>query len=67
MKELNHPHSLLQEKEKLNRVIKECRTKKTSKYIILNRKPYLITPEGVMSYEGTSTTTYSQSQKHTKE
>ena len=79
MEKFNHPHSqnssseknssehLSHEKEKLDRAIRECQSKKTSKYIILNGKPYLITPDGVMSYEGTSTTTYSQSQKSGKE
>lgn len=64
--EENQSEYLAHEKDKLARAVKECQTKQTSKYITLNGKPYLITPDGVMCYEGSSTTAYLQSIKEKK-
>ncbi len=49
--------------EKVNKAIEDCKAKGTSTYITLKGKPYLVTPQGVMSYEGTATVAYSQSKR----
>ncbi len=50
-----------EEREKLNKAREDCQARKTSTYITLNGQTYLVTPQGVMSYEGTTTVAYSQS------
>jgi hypothetical protein len=78
MTQFNQPHSqnsfsrekksesLSREKDKLATAVKECQTQQTCKYITLNGKPYLITPEGVIAYEGSLTTAYTKSIKKKK-
>ena len=50
--------------EKVNQAIKDCKAKGTSTYITVNGKPYLVTSQGAMSYEGTITAAYSQSSQY---
>ena len=52
-----------EEVEKINRARQECKNEATSKYVNVNGKIYLVTAHGVMSYEGTGTVAYSQSQE----
>ena len=52
-----------EELDKMDKAIAECKKNKTSKYIILHGKPYLVTPNGPMLYEGTTTVAYSQSKQ----
>ncbi len=52
-----------EEIEMINRAIQECKAKGTSTYVTVNGRTYLVTPHGVMSYDGTATVAYSQSQK----
>ena len=52
-----------EEIEKVNRTIQDCKAKGTSTYITINGITYLVTPHGVMSYEGTATVAYSQSRQ----
>jgi hypothetical protein len=54
------------ELEKMEQAIEDCKKNNTSNYMIFNGKPYLITPDGAMLYEGTTTVAYSQS-KHSGE
>ena len=58
------PEYLREEIEKVNRAIDDCKARGTSTYITVNGKTYLVTPHGVMSYEGTITVAYSQSQQY---
>ena len=60
---LTRPEYRKEEIEKLNRTIQDCKARGTNTYITLNGKPYLVTPQGVMSYEGTATVAYSQSKR----
>ncbi len=53
-----------EEVEKINRARQECSNEATSKYVNVNGKIYLVTAHGVMSYEGTATVAYSQSQQY---
>ena len=53
--------------EKANQAFQQCRANKTSTYISLNGKPYLVTPHGILSYEGTTTVVYSESQQYCEE
>ena len=53
-----------EEIEKVKRAIQDCKAKETSTYITVNGKIYLVTPHGVMSYEGTTTVAYSQSKQY---
>ncbi len=53
-----------EEVEKINRARQECKNEATSKYVNVNGKIYLVTSHGVMSYEGTATVAYSQSQQY---
>ena len=46
--------------EKVNQAIKDCQAKGTNTYVTVNGKPYLVTPQGAMSYEGTTTAAYLQ-------
>lgn len=55
------PEYRREEIEKVNRAIQDCKAKGTSTYINVNGKTYLVTAQGVMSYEGTATVAYSQS------
>lgn len=61
--ELKNSGYSTEELEKMEQAIKDCQKNKTSKYMIVKGKPYLITPNGVMLYEGTTTVVYSQSQQ----
>ena len=58
------PEYRREEIEKVNRVIEDCKARGTSTYITVNGKTYLVTPHGVISYEGTTTVAYSQSQQY---
>lgn len=49
--------------EKVNQAIEYCKAKGTSTYVTVNGKPYLVTSEGAMPYEGTATAVYSQSRQ----
>ncbi len=53
-----------EEIEKMNRAIHDCKAKGTSTYITINGITYLVTAQGVMSYEGTATVAYSQSRQY---
>ena len=64
--ESENPGYSAKEVEKMEQTIKDCKKNKTSKYIIFNGRPYLVTPDGPMLYEGTTTVAYSQS-KHSGE
>ncbi len=57
------PEYRREEIEMVNRAIQECKAKGTSSYMTVNGRTYLVTPYGVMSYEGTATVAYSQSKK----
>lgn len=50
--------------EKVNKAIEYCKAKGTSTYVTVNGKPYLVTSQGAMPYEGTGTAVYSQSRQH---
>ena len=50
--------------EKVNKAIEDCKAKGISTYITVNGKPYLVTSEGAMSYEGTTTGAYLQSRQY---
>lgn len=50
-----------EELERVNRAIQDCKEKGTSTYITVKGNTYLVTPHGLMSYEGTATVAYSQS------
>lgn len=52
-----------EELEKVKKAIQDCKAKGTSTYISVNGKTYLVTCDGVMSYEGTATVAYSQSKQ----
>ncbi|VEP15643.1 hypothetical protein H1P_3550006 [Hyella patelloides LEGE 07179] len=65
--ELASSEYLTKEIEKMNRAIKDCQAKDTSTYVTLDGKPYLVTPYGAMSYEGTTTVAYSQSKQYREE
>ncbi len=59
---MSAPQSAINDsREKVNRAIQDCKAKETSRYITFKGKPYLVTPHGAMSYEGTATVAYSQS------
>lgn len=58
------PEYRQEEIEKVNRVLERCKAKGTSTYLTVKGKTYLITPKGVMSYEGTTTVAYSQSRQY---
>ncbi len=58
------PEYRKEEIEKVNRALESCKAKGTSTYLTVKGKTYLITPNGVMSYEGTTTVAYSQSKQY---
>ena len=50
--------------ENVHKAIEECKARGTSRYVTVNGKPYLVTAQGAMSYEGTTTAAYSQSRQY---
>ncbi len=57
------PEYRREEIEMVNKAIQDCKAKGISTYITVNGITYLVTPHGVMSYEGTATVAYSQSKQ----
>jgi len=52
--------------EKVNQAIKDCKARGISSYIMLEGKPYLVTSDGIMLYEGSTTVAYSESEQYRK-
>ena len=65
-KQISQPQQLttVESIEKVKKAIDYCKAKGTSTYVTVNGKPYLVTSQGAMSYEGTTTAAYSQSRQY---